>query len=108
MASGKIQKKVSPTSGKSTLGTMTTSETTKAFTATHNGYVSLDTGNVGANNPSIKCHIFIIAKAIGMATTYKVPSYTGAYMGFVPVAKGDSVTVELSGHVGTATIYQIY
>ena len=92
---------------KRTLGTILISETQKRVTATKNGYITVNSNNVGASNPTVRCYMQVMAKEYGLVTSDKIPAYTGVYFGMLPVAEGDKVDIVMSGHTVDATITQI-
>lgn len=90
-----------------TLGTIATNENIKSFMATKNGYVTVDSGNVGATNPTVTCSLYQIARNYGAATTVTIASYTGVKFCTIPVKAGDMITVNISGHTVDAEVLQI-
>ena len=89
------------------LATILTTETEKAVTATKNGYITVSSGNVGASTPTVRCHIYNISRQYGCVTTDTIPAYTGVYFGTIPVAAGETIVAQLSGHSVDASIIQI-
>ena len=89
------------------LGTILVSETEKVVTATKNGYIVVNTNNVGASMPTVRCYMYIINKEYGCVSSDTIPAYTGVYFGMLPVEAGDNVVIHLSGHNVDATVSQI-
>lgn len=101
-----LQNKAMNPKSTTTLGTILVAENTKTVRATVNGFISVQTNNVGGTTPTVSCMARNMAQDIGAAATYTLPAYTGAYLICVPVNAGEDVVINLSGHTVDASIMQ--